>query len=619
MKIHKEQFNEALRKSETKLRILAESSPDYITMLDLDFKIRYINRVELGFSKEDMIGVPYYNLLPKNQQALAKRIYEEIVEKGETKTFETWITAPDGIKRYFESTMAPIVDEGNIIGVIVNTREISSGKEVEKALRESEERFRQIAFLISDLIYEWDVKTDRLTWFGDIDTALGFNKGEIDHTIEAWFDLIHPDDKQRLLKAIEYHRETGEPIDIEYKIVKKNGVVRFWKDRGIAIMDKNGKPLKLIGACTDITEKKHVEDELLLSDELLKQMPDAILLVDENAKILRWMGKAEKMFGYSAAETIGRNVSLIQKNPNDQIEIEKALDLTGEFYDEIICIKKDKTEIPVELIVKSIYNNNGERIALISIYRDIAIRKKAEKAHLEYLTYQSNFIYMISHELRTPLTVIRGYADFLGKNIETLDSVRINQSIKAIIKNTDRLEALISDVLDLNLIEKELFTLNLEIFNFIDFIMEIIANYKIILKDQLTFIPYFSDVPIFVNGDMIRLQQVFDNIISNAIKFTSEEERQITISIEILNNDVRAIISDNGAGIDKNNIETIFDQFTSFRTTYSVKGTGVGLYISKEIIADHGGSLYAESAGVGKGSSFYIDFPFIQTDKNPVS
>jgi len=619
MKIHKEQFNEALRKSETKLRILAESSPDYITMLDLDFKIRYINRVELGFSKEDMIGVPYYNLLPKNQQALAKRIYEEIVEKGETKTFETWITAPDGIKRYFESTMAPIVDEGNIIGVIVNTREISSGKEVEKALRESEERFRQIAFLISDLIYEWDVKTDRLTWFGDIDTALGFNKGEIDHTIEAWFDLIHPDDKQRLLKAIEYHRETGEPIDIEYKIVKKNGVVRFWKDRGIAIMDKNGKPLKLIGACTDITEKKHVEDELLLSDELLKQMPDAILLVDENAKILRWMGKAEKMFGYSAAETIGRNVSLIQKNPNDQIEIEKALDLTGEFYDEIICIKKDKTEIPVELIVKNIHNNHGERIATISIYRDIAIRKKAEKAHLEYLTYQSNFIYMISHELRTPLTVIRGYADFLGKNIETLDSVRINQSIKAIIKNTDRLEALISDVLDLNLIEKELFTLNLEIFNFIDFIMEIIANYKIILKDQLTFIPYFSDVPIFVNGDMIRLQQVFDNIISNAIKFTSEEERQITISIEILNNDVRAIISDNGAGIDKNNIETIFDQFTSFRTTYSVKGTGVGLYISKEIIADHGGSLYAESAGVGKGSSFYIDFPFIQTDKNPVS
>ena len=619
MKIHKEQFNEALRKSETKLRILAESSPDYITMLDLDFKIRYINRVELGFSKEDMIGVPYYNLLPKNQQALAKRIYEEIVEKGETKTFETWITAPDGIKRYFESTMAPIVDEGNIIGVIVNTREISSGKEVEKALRESEERFRQIAFLISDLIYEWDVKTDRLTWFGDIDTALGFNKGEIDHTIEAWFDLIHPDDKQRLLKAIEYHRETGEPIDIEYKIVKKNGVVRFWKDRGIAIMDKNGKPLKLIGACTDITEKKHVEDELLLSDELLKQMPDAILLVDENAKILRWMGKAEKMFGYSAAETIGRNVSLIQKNPNDQIEIEKALDLTGEFYDEIICIKKDKTEIPVELIVKNIHNNHGERIATISIYRDIAIRKKAEKAHLEYLTYQSNFIYMISHELRTPLTVIRGYADFLGKNIETLDSVRTNQSIKAIIKNTDRLEALISDVLDLNLIEKELFTLNLEMFNFIDFIMEIIANYKIILKDQLTFIPYFSDVPIFVNGDMIRLQQVFDNIISNAIKFTSEEERQITISIEILNNDVRAIISDNGAGIDKNNIETIFDQFTSFRTTYSVKGTGVGLYISKEIIADHGGSLYAESAGVGKGSSFYIDFPFIQTDKNPVS
>lgn len=619
MKTPKERFKEILRKNETKFQIIAESSPDYITILDLDFKVYYVNRIELGFSEEDMIGVPLYSLVPKNQQAFIKRIYEEVVKTGKTITHENSVTTPDGVKRYFETTMAPIVDDGNIIGLIGNTRDISRKKEVEKALRESEERFRLIAFVISDLIYEWDVKTDRLTWFGDIDKAFGYNKGEIDYTVEAWFDRIHPDDKQRLFEAIEYHRETGEPIDIEYNIVRKDGVKRFWRDRGIAIMEKNGKPLKLIGACTDITEKKQVEDELHLSDELLKQMPDAILLIDENAQILRWMGKAEKMFGYLADETIGHHVSLIQKNSEDQIEIEKALDLTGEFYDEIICIKKDKTEIPVELIVKNIYNNNGEKIVTINIYRDIAIRKKAEKAHLEYLAYQSDFIYMISHELRTPLTVIRGYADFLGKNIEALDPVRTKQSIKAIIKNIDRLETLISDVSDLSLIEKELFSLNLEIFNFIDFLKEIISNYRIILKDQLAYIPYLSDVPILVNGDMVRLQQVFDNIISNAIKFTSEKDRKIIISLEILSSNIRIKISDNGAGIDKNTIEAIFDQFTSFSTTYSVKGTGVGLYISKEIMADHGGNLYAESAGIGKGSSFYIDIPFIQTDKNPVS
>ena len=619
MKIPEERLNEALRKNETKLQIIAESSQDYILMLDLDFKIQYVNRIELGFSEEDIIGVPLYNLLPKNQQPFVKIIYEEVVETEKAKTYETYLTTPDGIKRYFESTAAPIVDEGNIIGLIVNTREITGRKKTEEALRESEERFRLIAFVISDLIYEWDVKTDRLTWFGDIDGALGYKIGEVNHTVDAWINHVHPEDKERLTAVVEHHRETGDPIDIEYRICQKNGSVRFWMERGTTIMGDEGKPIKIIGTCTDITERKQVDDVLHLSDELLKQMPDAILLVDENTKILRWMGKAEKMFGYSAAETIGRHVSLIQKNSDDQIEIEKALDLTGEFYDEIICIKKDKTEIPVELIVKNIYNNNGERIAIISIYRDIAIRKKAEKAHLEYLTYQSNFIHMISHELRTPLTVIRGYAEFLGKNIEALDPVRTKQSIKAIIKNIDRLEALISDVRDLSLIEKELFSLNLEIFNFIDFLKEIISNYRIILKDQLAYIPHVSDVPIFVNGDMVRLQQVFDNIISNAIKFTSEEDRKIIISLEILRSDIRVRISDNGAGIDKNIIEAIFDQFTSFRTTYSVKGTGVGLYISKEIMADHGGNLYAESAGIGKGSSFYIDIPFIQTDNNPVS
>ncbi len=92
MKTPEERLTEALRKSETKLQLISESSKDYITILDLDFKIRFINRIELGFSEADMIGIPLYNFLPRNQQSFVKGVYEEVVEERVAKTYETYFT-----------------------------------------------------------------------------------------------------------------------------------------------------------------------------------------------------------------------------------------------------------------------------------------------------------------------------------------------------------------------------------------------------------------------------------------------------------------------------------------------------------------------------------------------
>lgn len=146
--------------------------------------------------------------------------------------------------------------------------EIDERKRAEEALRESENRFRLAAECASDLIYEWDIATDYLKWFGDIDGALGFGQGEIRESIEEWMALIHPDDQGRLAATVSHHRESGDPLYVEYSIRRKDGTWRYWTDRGVAILDDTNKPFRLIGVCTDITEQRRLEAQLLKAQKM---------------------------------------------------------------------------------------------------------------------------------------------------------------------------------------------------------------------------------------------------------------------------------------------------------------------------------------------------------------
>jgi PAS domain S-box-containing protein len=286
----------ARKKAEEEIIRLASAmkmSSDSVIISDIEGNIIDVNDATLKLygieDKNEILGKSSFTLLLPGAEEKALALMEELLEKGDLKNQEIEVLLFDGSVRIMEVSISLLKGvNGTVNGTVGITRDITHRKRAEEelkrykdhleelieertfelkneiaereraeeALRESEERFRLAAKSTSDLIYEWDISTDDLFWFGDIDAALGYEQGEFPRTIEAWVGQIHPDDQVRLTDAVKLHRESTQPIYEEYQIKRKDGTWRSWIDRGTPVLDSEGRPRKWIGACIDITEGK---------------------------------------------------------------------------------------------------------------------------------------------------------------------------------------------------------------------------------------------------------------------------------------------------------------------------------------------------------------------------
>ncbi|MFO8239441.1 MAG: response regulator [Dissulfuribacterales bacterium] len=145
---------------------------------------------------------------------------------------------------------------------------IAERKKSEKALRDNEQRFRLIAQSTNDIFYEWDIESNTLQWFGNIDSTLGYKTGEIKHTFENWLRLIHPDDRHLLEDTFLLHKESIKPVEYSYRVRCKDGSIRYWNDNSSPVLDQEGKSNKWVGGISDITERKEAEEALIQAQRL---------------------------------------------------------------------------------------------------------------------------------------------------------------------------------------------------------------------------------------------------------------------------------------------------------------------------------------------------------------
>jgi len=259
-------------------------------------------------------------------------------------------------------------------------------RKTEQRLRESEERLSLAGKAAYDLIYEWNPAKDTLEWFGDIDEKLGYGKGEISSDINAWLGLIHPEDKPRLENAVELRKTSTQPIQYEYRVRRKDGVYRHWKDRGLPVLDDKGRPHKWVGICADITEQVQAREALRKSElryrSHFENASDVIYSLDSELRITDISPSVEKALGYKPEELIGRRFQELnllaepyqRQALSDAMRLLQGEPLTATEYQFVARDGSIKwAEINSSPLVR-----DGQVVGTVSVARDITERKRAE-------------------------------------------------------------------------------------------------------------------------------------------------------------------------------------------------------------------------------------------------
>ncbi len=271
------QTEKALKSSEIWFREIFEGSRDAIFITDKQGRFIDVNKAAgklTGYNKTELLNMSIPDIHePMDLEAYGK--YFNRIMNGEEVTSEAKILCKNGKKvdTEFSNHRIFISNKPYMHSV---ARDITERKKYEEAVRQSEKRFRLAAKAASDVIYEWDIKTDSLEWYGGLEKALGFKEGEIPYTLKGWLNLIHSKEQKNIQAEVEEHRKSIEPAQVEYRIRKKDGSWRYWVDMGVPLLNNRGEPIKRIGACVDITDqqvaKQQIKNDLKEKEVLLKEV-----------------------------------------------------------------------------------------------------------------------------------------------------------------------------------------------------------------------------------------------------------------------------------------------------------------------------------------------------------
>jgi PAS domain S-box-containing protein len=362
--------------------------------------------------------------------------------------------------------------------------------------------------------------------------------------------------------------------------------------------------------------------------KVVESSDDAIVSKDLNSVIISWNRAAERMFGYTAAEVIGKSIRMIipadRQSEEDDV-LSRIRKGEGVTHFETIRQRKDGTLVPISLTVSPIYDDAGKVIGASKIARDISERVAleeaaqkvaAENARLYEEAQDANrvkddFLAVLSHELRTPLNAIVGYSRLMRGQMLPQDQV--GRAIETLERNARWLTQIVDDVLDVSRIVSGKIRLDVQAVELASIVDNAVATVQPAADAKSVRIQSLIDPRVGpVSGDPDRLQQVVWNLLANAVKFTPKGGR-VQVRLERANSHIDIVVSDTGIGISKAFLPHVFDRFrqADSGSTRKAGGLGLGLSIVRHLVEMHGGRVMAESEGVDQGATFTVRLPMM--------
>jgi PAS domain S-box-containing protein len=367
------------------------------------------------------------------------------------------------------------------------------------------------------------------------------------------------------------------------------------------------------------------EERLRRQAALIDLSYEPIFFWDVDRGIVEWNKGSEQLYGYSREEAIGRRSHELLKTEfpvslNDyQNELERDRLWSGELRHK----RRDGREVIVESR-QQLIESRGQRLVL-ETNRDITERQRAEREREQLLAQEhllraeaekanrvkDEFLATVSHELRTPLNAILGWATMLSKG--TLDESTTARGIEAIERNAKSQGQLVEDLLDVSRIISGNLRLDIKPIALTSIIKAALDSVQLAadakeIQLRLNVDPSADNV----NGDAVRLQQVIWNLLSNSIKFT-QQGGHVTVKVDRTASMAQITVTDTGEGINSEFLPFVFDRFkqANSSTTRNHTGLGLGLAIARHIVEMHGGTIEAQSAGNGLGSTFKVSLPLL--------
>lgn len=509
------------------------------------------------------------------------------------------------------------------------SQDITERRLAETALRESEEKFRDLADNISQLVWMTDADgwifwyNER--WFEYTGTSLAEMQGW------GWQKVHHPEWVEQVTGKFKQAIVAGETWEDVFPLRSKNGEYRWFLSRALPIRDAAGKIVRWFGTNTDVTDLRNTRRELeeanALLDTLFDQAPIGLGYWDERLRFSRVNQALAEMNGFPVEEHLGKTVAELL--PEVAAGVMEAFQKVVETGEAIVNLEAEG-ETPAAPGEQRFWSVSyypirlEEKIAGIgAVCEEITERKRAEALREQLLASEQQarreaetanrlkdeFLATVSHELRTPLNAMLGWSTIVRQN--GFDPEMMRRAMEIIERNARNQEQIIADILDVSRIVTgklaiafEAVELGSVVKSAVDTMRPAIEAKNIVLRTD------FSKEFNLITGDASRLQQVFWNLLSNAVKFTPEAG-EILITLRRDGKFAEIAVKDSGEGINPDFLPFVFDRFRQAQGGSNRKhgGLGLGLAIVRHLVELHGGSVSVESLGKGSGTTFTVKLP----------
>jgi PAS domain S-box-containing protein len=623
---------EALRASEARQRALIANIADVVAIIDRDGINRYKSpNIEkwFGWRPEEVVGFETWeNIHPEDRERAGKVFADILREPNLAATAECRYRCKDGAYKWIEYTAVNLSHDPDIQGILLNYHDITERRQAEAALRESEERYRQLVESATEGV--WVIDRDSRTTFVNAPIArmLGYSCEEMLRRPVA--DFVLPEELAVHEQEMT-HRRHGKGSQYDRHFVCKDGRVITLLVSASPITDSQGRPAGSMAMLTDISERKRTEDALLREQMFNKTLLDSLpgifyLYTYPDLHLVRWNKNHETLLGFTSEEMEGRDI-MDWHVPEAQPYIRQAVDLVmekGQNTAESPLVAKDGRQVP--FLMTGIRFEVLGQLYLMGVGIDITAHKQMEmeKSQLEEKFQQSQKMEAvgrlaggIAHDLNNLMTPVLGYGELLLEDLDSGDARREN--VEQIVLAGRRASDLVRQLLAFSRKQVlEFKPLNLN---------ETIAGFERLLRRTIRediairFIPD-PGIP-SIRGDVGQLQQALMNLVVNA-QDAMPDGGTLTIETSVTELDeecalvhqdvvpgryVLLAISDTGHGMDSETQARIFEPF--FTTKGMGKGTGLGLATTFGIVQQHGGNIWVYSEP-GRGATFKIHLPVLE-------